>query len=241
MHEIEPTYRADVEIDFWEFGFLGGHIITDQFQAFGVTFSDQMRWLRRVQQRRGARGATLANFDRKQTINTDNPFSIKFDYLVDEVTFGLTAPNVVTRVTALLRGRQVGFFETTVDHDPVQNNFFGFEGFRLDEVLIDFGNGGFGTTFDTLHFNHALNQRGDKIASGVPAVRYRSLFDDPPAVPAAPETAGGVAGISASGMTSANPVGQVSSVTAVPLPAPAWLLLAGIGGLGWLGRRRRRS
>ncbi len=36
-------------------------------------------------------------------------------------------------------------------------------------------------------------------------------------------------------------VGTITSIAPVPLPAAAWLLLAGLGGLGLLGRRGRAA
>lgn len=240
-HVAEPLKRADVEIDFWEHGFLGGQVITDQYQNAGVTFSDQMRWIRRIQKRRGIRGATLANFDRDQEINTANPFSIKFDYLVDDVTFGLAANNAETRITALLRGREVGFFETTVNANRDLDNIFGFTGVRLDEILIDFGDDYYGSAFDTLHFNHATNQRGDMIESGVEAVRYRTIFTEPTPEETTSSAANATAGGVLSNGASAGAVSNVSAVTAVPLPAAFWMLLMAVGGTVAAGARRRRS
>ena len=240
-HEATPLKRADVEIDFWEHGFLGGQAITDQFQNFGVSFSGQMRWVTRIQKRRGARGATLANFDYEQEMDTANPFSVKFDYLVNEVTFGLSAYNSMTRITALLRGREVGFFETTVNADRVEDNQFGFEGIRLDEILIDFGGNHWGSTFDTLHYNHARNRRGDLIESGVPAVRYRTMFTEPEPTETA-SAAANPAPTGASGvLSSSGSASNVSAVTAVPLPAAFWMLLMGVGGMVAGGLRRRRK
>jgi len=238
QHAKEPIYRSEAKVNFLEHGFLGGEAITDQFQSSGVSFSGQMRWISLIRKRRGAQDALLANFNRDTEINAANPFSIKFDYLVKDATFALHAYDALTKFTALLRGREVGYFEATVNANRVEDNAFGFTGLRFDEILIDFGDKGYGTSFDTLNFNYSRDRRGNLIESGVPAVRYRSIFNEPEPE----ETAGEV--LSAS-VGSTNPASgtasQVGAVNAVPLPAAFWMLLAGLGGLAAARARRSRG
>lgn len=238
QHANEPIYRSDEKVNFLEHGFLGGQVITDQFQSSGVSFSGQMRWISLIRKRRGAQDALLANFSRDTEINEANPFSIKFDYLVKDATFALHAYDALTKFTALLRGREVGYFEATVNANRVEDNAFGFVGLRFDEILIDFGDNSYGTSFDTLNFSYSLDRRGNRIESGVPAVRYRSIFNQPEPE----EQAGEVLSASgAAGGVSTGSARQVGAVNAVPLPAAIWMLLAGLGGLAAAGARRKRS
>lgn len=242
QHANEPIYRSDEKVNFLEHGFLGGHVITDQFQSSGVSFSGQMRWISLIRKRRGAQDALLANFDRDTPINEANPFSIKFDYLVKDATFALHAYDALTKFTALLRGREVGYFEATVNANRVEDNAFGFTDLRFDEILIDFGDKGYGTSFDTLNFSYSLDRHGEKIESGVPAVRYRSIFNDPEPEETNTGTAGGVlASSGGAGGPSTGSASQVAVVTAIPLPTAFWMLLAALGGIGALRARRARS
>lgn len=124
---------ADVTITFDEVALARGTQVTDQFESFGVTFSPAVTYFPSISPRPNFDGAAVLDFNfAAGTAGT--PVTLNFTDTVSAVSL-LTSGNFgQVTFSAFLGGSLVESFTSSVD--LTANNFYGFEGIRLDALTL---------------------------------------------------------------------------------------------------------
>ncbi len=135
----------DITIGFDEVALSTGDTVTNQFTAFGVTFTPGVTYFENVSARPNFSGAAAIEF-----LNT--AFSIKFSDAVTDMSVAMTANFGSATFTTFLNGSQVESFSSALDLSS--NNFYGFTNSLFDEVVVNPA-GSTTVALDNLSFNVA--------------------------------------------------------------------------------------
>jgi PEP-CTERM motif len=123
-------------VTFSELSFAQGSAITNEFSAYGVTFSPALYYdTQGPSSFPGITGDYLGNF-----LPITNPFSIYFTSPVSAAAFGLATNPAVTSFTALLGGVVQGTFASPTSFDGSTPWYFGFQATgseTFDEIQVN--------------------------------------------------------------------------------------------------------
>ena len=118
----------DLTIGFDEVALTTGTNVTDQFEAFGVTFEPGVTYFNSVSPRPNFSGVAVLDF-------FGPAVSIKFSQNVTEMAANMSQNFGMTTFTSLLDGVVVESFTATLD--LTANNFYGFKNSLFNEVIFD--------------------------------------------------------------------------------------------------------
>jgi PEP-CTERM motif len=124
-------------VTFSELSFADGSVITNQFAAYGVTFSPRLYYNSQgTATFPGISGDYLGN-----NVNPiPNPFSIFFTSPVSAAAFGMATNPAATTFTAFLGGIAQGTFMSPTSFNGTTPWFFGFQGFgssTFDQIQVN--------------------------------------------------------------------------------------------------------
>jgi hypothetical protein len=143
-------------VHFDEVSLANGTRVTDQYAAFGVTFTPGITYLDRVSPRPNFENPAAVTFEISDgRVEAIDPVSLRFTEIVDAASFAMTLGANTTRFTALLGGVAQESFDTSVVGAEAANNFYGFEEILFDEILIDVQSGDRTGALDTISFRVA--------------------------------------------------------------------------------------
>jgi hypothetical protein len=119
-------------VTFSELSFPNGTPITNQFAAFGVSFSASMVYNGQLPSTccLGITGDLISNFSPLQ-----NPFSIFFTSAVNSAAFAFATNAATTVFTAYLSGVQVATFTQATTYSNANTDFIGFMGTNSGDVF----------------------------------------------------------------------------------------------------------
>jgi hypothetical protein len=141
---------AQVVIGFDEVAVASGAAVTDQFAAFGATFSG-LNYSAGFAPRPNTSGALLFRFPITNA-------GIVFNAAVSDATFALSSNQGRAKFTSFLNGIEVESFSASIAGTAAPGNavgnVFGFTGSLFDEIRFT-TSGSTGASFDNLSFNAA--------------------------------------------------------------------------------------
>lgn len=138
----------DTTITFDEIALANDTPLTNQYSAFGVTFSNMFYRTQPLFSPNLA-APLAANFG--PDFIGFNPFSIHFTSDVRSAAFVVASSDTTSTFEALLDGVVVDSFTATTD--PFSDtNFFGFVGFAFDEIRVTIGSSDGNAAIDNLQF-----------------------------------------------------------------------------------------
>ncbi len=152
---------ADVALGFDEIALNTNDVVTDQYGAFGVSFSPNLVYYANPADYPNFSDPALGNFS-----PTVNPFFIDFASNVTAATFAMVSNAGVSTFTALLDGVEVMQFSAGTDTTQTEN-FFGFTDSLFDQIRIDVGSNGV-MFMDNLAFNVADTPSPVPLPAGLP-------------------------------------------------------------------------
>ncbi|MEM7223187.1 MAG: PEP-CTERM sorting domain-containing protein [Pseudomonadota bacterium] len=121
-------------------------IITNQYQAFGVTFGPNLVFNPQMTGFPNMVGNRLGNFF--PIIST---FTIDFNSAMSEIAFAMVTNPGVSTFTALLDGVTVETFVAGTNFSSA-NNYYGFTGITFDQIRVDVGGRNGAMLLDSLQF-----------------------------------------------------------------------------------------
>ncbi len=152
---------ANTELAFDEVSLTTNDIVTDQFAAFGVTFSPNLVYYGNPAEYPNFTDPALGNFS-----PIVNPFFLDFTSNVTAATFAIVTNLGASTFTALLDGAEVESFSATTDLVSTAN-FFGFTDILFDQIRVDVGSNGV-MFMDNLAFNAAPTVSVVPLPAGLP-------------------------------------------------------------------------
>ena len=121
-------------------------VITNQYQAFGVTFGPNLVFNPQMTGFPNMVGNRLGNFF--PIIST---FTIDFNSAMSEIAFAMVTNPGVSTFTALLDGATVETFAAGTNFSSA-NNYYGFTGITFDQIRVDVGGSNGAMLLDSLQF-----------------------------------------------------------------------------------------